>query len=204
MFFAQGTGISIGSFDGLHKGHRLLLNTLIEECKKDIEDTNIDEIDVNEDGETYQENALIKANAYKGFINKPIIADDSGIEIDALNGKPGLLSARFADEMGGHQKAMEYIISKVKEKGIDTARFICNIVLVNQEDKPLVFQAIIEGKINTSIEGINGFGYDPIFIPDGQNKTYAELSEDEKNKLSHRARALGKLILYLRINDLAI
>lgn len=169
-----------------------------------LKDLNIDEIDVNEDGKTYQENALIKANAYKGFINKPIIADDSGIEIDALNGKPGLLSARFADEMGGHQKAMEYIISKVKEKGIDTARFICNIVLVNQEDKPLVFQAIIEGKINTSIEGINGFGYDPIFIPDGQNKTYAELSEDEKNKLSHRARALGKLILYLRINDLAI
>lgn len=169
-----------------------------------LKDLNIDERDVIEDGKCYQDNAFIKANAYSNDINKPIIADDSGIEIDALGGKPGLLSARFAEEMGGHDKAIEYIISKVKETGINTARFVCCIVLVNEENKPLVFEAKVEGKINLEAKGKAGFGYDPIFIPDGLDKTYAELSEQEKNKLSHRARALGKLLLYLKINDKCI
>ena len=169
-----------------------------------LRDLNIDEIEVIENGKSYQENALIKANAYKDKINKPIIADDSGIEIDALNGEPGLLSARFALNMGGHEQAMDFIINKAKETNKYTARFICNIVLVNQEDKPLTFSAIVNGKINTNKKGINGFGYDPIFIPEEFTKTYAELSEEEKNNFSHRGKALKKLITYLKINGKCI
>ncbi len=164
-------------------------------------DLNIDEKEIIEDGSNYQENAFIKANAYAHEFNKPIIADDSGIEIDALNGKPGLESARFAASMGGHDKAIEYIIERVKATGINTARFICSIVLINEENKPLTFEAVVNGHISLAPKGKEGFGYDPIFIPDGLDKTYAELTEEEKNKLSHRGKALLKLITYLKINQ---
>ena len=167
-----------------------------------MKDLNIDIGEVEENGSSYYENALIKARALQKVTTMPIIADDSGLEIDALNGQPGLHSARFAESFGGHDKAIEYIINECNGK-TRSARFVCNIVLVNVEDKPLRFEAIVEGRIAESKLGTGGFGYDPVFIENTLNKRYAEMSEDEKNSVSHRGRALKKLLAYLMINGRA-
>lgn len=167
-----------------------------------MKDLNISIPEVEENGKTYYENALIKANALKVVSSMPIIADDSGIEIDALNGAPGLLSARFASSFGGHDKAIDFILKETEGKS-RTARFICDIVLVNLEDKPLKFEAVVEGTIAESKLGEGGFGYDPIFIENSTGKRYAEMDEDEKNRVSHRGRALKKLLTYLVLNGLA-
>ena len=167
-----------------------------------MKDLNIDIGEVEENGSSYYENALIKARALQKVTTMPIIADDSGLEIDALNGQPGLHSARFAESFGGHDKAIEYIINECNGK-TRSARFVCNIVLVNVEDKPLCFEAIVEGRIAESKLGTGGFGYDPVFIENTLNKRYAEMSEDEKNSVSHRGRALKKLLTYLMINGRA-
>ncbi|MCQ2815079.1 MAG: RdgB/HAM1 family non-canonical purine NTP pyrophosphatase [Bacilli bacterium] len=167
-----------------------------------FKDLNIKEGEVTEDGKTYFENALIKAKSAARATKIPIIADDSGLEVVALNNAPGLYSARFAKECGGHNKAMRKIIDEIKGKSQD-ARFVCDIVLINVEDKPLLFEGITTGRIAKSPEGENGFGYDPIFICDDLNKNYALLTEEEKNEVSHRAKALKKLLTYLRINGYA-
>lgn len=168
-----------------------------------MKDLNIDIGEVEETGSTYYENALIKANALKEKTTMPIIADDSGLEILALNNMPGLHSARFAEECGGHANAINKILIDLKNKD-RSARFICDIVLVNVEDKPLLFEGIVPGRIGESPEGDCGFGYDPIFICDELNKSYALLSEEEKNRVSHRGKALKKLLTYLKINGLCI
>ena len=166
-------------------------------------DVILDISEPEENGQNYYENALIKANHYKNFTSLPIIADDSGLEVVALNNIPGLNSARFAKECGGHSFAMQKIISALQDKDDRSARFICEIVAVNIEEKPLRFTGIAEGKITEKIEGENGFGYDPIFYCLYANKTYAELSEAEKNIYSHRAKALKKFITFLQIKGLA-
>jgi len=167
-----------------------------------INDLNLDVKDPIEDGKTYYENALIKANNLAKYSKMPIIADDSGLEILALDNFPGLHSARFASSMGGHDSAINEIIKRLDGKS-KKARFVCDIVLVNVEDKPLRFEGIANGHISDHKEGTNGFGYDPIFISDELNKSFALLTEQEKNKASHRGKALIKLLTYLRINGLA-
>lgn len=156
-----------------------------------------------EDGKTYRENALIKASAYKNATNLPIIADDSGLEVIALGNIPGINSARFAKDSGGHPLAMQKIINSLKDKKDRSARFICEIVALNIENRPLFFTGIVEGEITSSLEGEGGFGYDPIFFAKEVNKTYAQLSDEEKNIYSHRAKALKKFITYLQIKGLA-
>lgn len=156
-----------------------------------------------EDGKTYRENAFIKANAYKEATNLPIIADDSGLEIIALNNIPGMNSARFAKEHGGHFNAMNKILEDLKDKEDRSARFICEIIALNIEERPLYFSGIVEGEITSSLEGEGGFGYDPIFFAKEANKTYAMLTDKEKNIYSHRAKALKKFITYLQIKGLA-
>ena len=168
-----------------------------------LKDVNIDIGEVEENGKDYYENALIKAKAVQQFTNLPIIADDTGLEIDAMDNKPGLYTARFAQECGGHDKAFAKIFNILKDKDNRKARFICDIVLLNVEDKPLRFEGIVEGKIADKIEGEGGFGYDPIFIPDEVGVSYAKMPQEVKNKVSHRAKALIKLITYLRVSDLA-
>ena len=165
-----------------------------------ISDLNLDYKEPIEDGKTYKDNALIKANALKELTSLPIIADDSGIEIEALDNKPGLFSSRFASELGGYENAFNFIFDKVKEKNNSKARFMCDIILVNIEDRPLLFEGICEGNIAKEVRGNDGFGYDPIFIPDGYDKSFAEIERKEKNMISHRGRALKKLLVYLRLN----
>ena len=167
-----------------------------------MKDLNIDIGEVVEDGKNYYENALIKAKALQAVTKMPIIADDSGIEILALDNKPGLHSARFAEECGGHTNAIKKILEDLKGKD-RTARFICDIVLLNVEDKPLLFEGIVPGKIGFEPDGTAGFGYDPIFLCDELNKSYASLTQEEKNRVSHRGKALKKLLTYLKINGYA-
>lgn len=165
-------------------------------------DLNMDVPEPIEDGNNYYENALIKAKNLAKYTIFPVIADDSGLEVEAMDNKPGLLSARFAKESGGHDKAIETILNNLKDKDNRKARFVCDIVLMNVDKNPLKFEGIVEGEIAIKPEGDNGFGYDPVFIPDATKKCYSLMTKQEKNTESHRAKALKKLITYLRINGL--
>ena len=168
-----------------------------------LNDLNLKPEDVEENADNYYGNALIKAKSVQKLTDLPIIADDSGLEIEAMDNKPGLKSARFASEHGGHDKAIKAILDFLKDKDNRKARFICDIVLLNVEKEPLLFEGIVPGHIAEEPYGEGGFGYDPIFICDELNKTYAEMSNIEKNKVSHRGKALKKLLTYLKINGYA-
>lgn len=169
-----------------------------------LNDLNLKPEEAEENADTYQGNALIKARSVQKLTTMPIIADDSGLEILAMDNKPGLKSARFATDCGGHDKAIQTILDYLKDKEDRSARFICDIILLNEGDKPLLFEGIVPGHIADKPFGEGGFGYDPIFVCDELNKTYAEMSQEEKNKVSHRGKALKKLLAYLKINGKAI
>ena len=168
-----------------------------------LNDLNLKPEDVEENADTYEGNALIKAQSVQKLTTMPVIADDSGLEILAMDNQPGLHSARFAASHGGHDKAIQAILDYLKDKDNRKARFICDIILVNEDEKPLLFEGVANGSIADSPFGEGGFGYDPIFIEDDTHKRYAEMSQEEKNTVSHRARALKKLLTYLRIKGKA-
>ena len=155
--------------------------------------------DVEENGNTYAENALIKAKAVQKITTMPIISDDSGLEITALNNEPGIHSARYAESLGGHDNAIKEILKRLENVQDRSARFVCDIVLLNVEDKPLIFEGIAEGTIAKEKMGEGGFGYDPIFISKETGECFAVMKEN-KNTVSHRAKALKKLLTYLKIN----
>ena len=154
--------------------------------------------DIEETGNSYYENALIKVKAVAKYTDLPIMSDDSGLEVAALDNKPGIYSARYAEKEGGYIPAMKKIIEICKEKQEFAAKFICCIVLYNLEKEPLSFMGIVPGKITTEVHEGNGFGYDPFFISDELEKTFAEYPSEIKNQYSHRAKALEKMINYLK------
>ena len=164
-----------------------------------LSDLNIKLPEIEENGKTYAENALIKASAVQKFTTMPIISDDSGLEIKALNNEPGLHSARYAESLGGHDNAIKEILKRLEDKDDRSAQFVCDIVLLNVDKKPLTFEGIAKGKIAKEKMGEGGFGYDPIFISDETGECFA-LMQDNKNTVSHRAKALTKLLTYLKIN----
>ena len=164
-----------------------------------LNDLNLKPEEVDENGKNYAENALIKAKSVQALTKMPVISDDSGLEIMALNNEPGLHSARYATSLGGHDNAIKEILKRLENKKDRSARFVCDIVLLNVEDKPLVFEGIAEGTIAKEKMGEGGFGYDPIFISKETNKCFALMGE-EKNTISHRAKALYKMLTYLKIN----
>ena len=166
-------------------------------------DLNLKPKDMEENAPDYYGNALIKAKAVAELTTMPIIADDSGLEVTAMDNKPGIHSARYAEECGGHDKAIQTILQFLSDKQDRSARFVCDIVLLNMEDKPLLFEGIAQGKIADKAYGESGFGYDPIFFSYELQKTFAEAGEEEKNKASHRGKALKKLLTYLIINGKA-
>ena len=164
-----------------------------------LHDLNLRPKDVEENGKNYYENALIKAKEVAKLTDLPIIADDSGLEIEALNNEPGLHSARYAESLGGHANAIQEILRRLKDKDNRKARFVCDIVLINDGDRPLLFEGIAEGEIAEAPIGEGGFGYDPVFHSYEVNKMFSELTQEEKNKVSHRGKALLKLLTYLKI-----
>ena len=164
-----------------------------------LDDLNLKPEEVEENGKNYAENALIKAKAVQALTKMPVISDDSGLEIMALNKEPGLHSARYASSLGGHDNAIKEILKRLEDKDDRSARFVCDIVMLNVDAKPLVFEGIAEGTIAHEKMGEGGFGYDPIFISKETNKCFAVMGE-EKNTISHRAKALYKMVTYLKIN----
>ena len=166
-----------------------------------LKDLNLKVEDVEENAGTYKGNALIKAQAVAKVTDLPIIADDSGLEIEALDNQPGIQSARFAEEKGGHANAIQYILENVKDNR--KAKFVCDIVALNFDKNPLYFEGIATGTIAEKPFGTDGFGYDPIFVSDELGKTFAEIDEDGKNRVSHRGKALNKFLTYLKITGRA-
>jgi len=151
--------------------------------------------DVKETGKTFKSNALLKVKAAAKLTKLPVIADDSGLCISAFHGFPGLHSARYAKQMGGFKVTNADIVKKLTKNR--KAYFACAIALANVKSKPIVFEAKVYGTIAKEFKGDVGFGYDPIFIPDGYKKTYSKLPISVKNKISHRAKACEILVNYL-------
>ena len=156
-----------------------------------------DDIEIEENGTTFKENALIKASTIAKIVNKPVLADDSGLEVDALDKQPGIYSARFLGADTSYEIKNQYIIDAVKDKD-RKARFVCAMALVIPGQEPILIEETMEGMINDKIEGENGFGYDPIFHFPPCKMTSAMMSMEEKNKHSHRAKALKKLYTILK------
>lgn len=182
--------------EGKIKEIRAMLEEIGIEVKS-IKDVFDEEIDIEENGQTFQENALIKAQSICDMIHKPTLADDSGLEVDAMNGQPGIYSARFMGHDTSYDIKNQYIIDQVKgkEKG---ARFVCAMALCIPDEEPILIEEYFNGEIYDHIEGENGFGYDPIFYVPELQKTSASLTLEEKNQYSHRAKALKKLYHILK------
>ena len=163
------------------------------------------ELRVEEDGETYAENALKKSRALWKLTGVPSVADDSGLEVEALEGAPGILSARFAGPEANDQMNNEKLLRQMKPVPDDRrrARFVCVTALVGltEGNAEVTFRGEWEGTIRREAAGVSGFGYDPIFQPSGEDATVAELGEAYKRLHSHRARAFGQLAGHLK--DLA-
>ena len=152
--------------------------------------------EIPETHETIEENALEKANFVFKRTGIPCIADDTGLEINALDGRPGVYSARYAGENVSYNDNVEKVLKELKGIKNRKARFITVIAFVNGKEVR-TFQGIIDGVISLERKGINGFGYDPVFIPNDYQQSFAEMSADLKNNISHRAKAFQKLIGYL-------
>jgi XTP/dITP diphosphohydrolase len=160
---------------------------------------------VAETGATYAENALLKAHAYAAASGLPALADDSGLEVDALGGAPGLHSARFSPEPGAtdaDRRAL-LLVRLAGQPQPWTARFVCVVALVGLTDTPLLAEGVCPGVIAPRERGTGGFGYDPLFVVDGLGRTMAELSAAAKNRISHRARAIQALFDQLAATEAA-
>nr|WP_315440554.1 non-canonical purine NTP diphosphatase [uncultured Prevotella sp.] len=177
----------------------------LEEIKdilgKDFEIVSLAEIgcheDIPETGLTLEENARQKSTYIVEHYNHDCFADDTGLEVDALNGEPGVYSARYAEGTDHDSEAnMRKLLSKMSNVKDRTARFrtVISLIINGVEHQ---FEGRVEGRIATEKHGKEGFGYDPIFIPEGYDKSFAELGEEVKNQISHRARAVKKLAEYL-------
>ena len=150
-----------------------------------------------ETGDTFASNAKIKSKYGQQIFNMPCFADDSGFCVEALNNKPGVKSKRFLEKFSNNKKAFEYIISNVTKKQNYKAFFVTAISLTLRENHHIIFLGKINGTVSLEPKGSNGFGYDPIFVPEDNVKTFAEMSLEEKNIISHRKVAITKLKSFL-------
>ena len=146
-----------------------------------------------ETGKTFKSNSKLKANFFSKFVNFPVISDDSGLCIKLLNNAPGVYSSRLAKKKGGFNNAMKYILKKLKNKKNRSAFFVCSLTYKSQTNKVINVEGKIFGKISNKILGKNGFGYDPIFIPNSYKETYGQMKKRKKMKIDHRHLAFKKL-----------
>lgn len=152
--------------------------------------------DPEETGTTFEENAFIKAQAACAASNKPAIADDSGLEVDALNKAPGIYSVRYCE--GTDQDRVDFLLRNMQGKSDRSARFVSAVCCVFPSGETITVRGECEGVIIDAPRGENGFGYDPVFFVPEHNQTFAEISPEIKNKISHRAHALEKLAIELK------
>lgn len=164
-----------------------------------LSDINLDNFEVVEDGINFQENAQKKAIEYYEKSGIPTLSDDSGLIVDALNGEPGVFSARYAGENASDEQNIDFLLNKIRTLGIVdlSAKFVTVLCFYDGESKPRFFYGEVTGTLIKEKKGENGFGYDPIFIPKTYNKTFAELEPEIKNTISHRKNALDKFIDFL-------
>ena len=155
--------------------------------------------DVAETGATFAENALLKAHAVASATGRVTVADDSGLAVDALNGMPGVLSARWCGRHGDDAANLDLVIAQIVDVPEDRrgASFVCAAAAVTPDGRQVVEEGRVVGRLAHEAVGVNGFGYDPIFLPVGETRTFAQMSADEKDALSHRARAFQALALQL-------
>ncbi len=160
-----------------------------------FEDIGFDE-EIEETGTTLPENAQIKARTIHERFGLDVFADDTGLEVDALNGAPGVYSARYAGENCSYQDNVDKLLREMRNAENRNARFKTSICLI-LEDQEYFFDGIVDGTITTSASGNEGFGYDPVFKPVGYEQTFAEMEASQKNEISHRGRAIRKLADFL-------
>ena len=152
---------------------------------------------IAETGRTFLENATLKAEGISRCVGGWVLADDSGLEVEALGGAPGVWSSSFGGEEGNHMRNNARLLTEMAGRTARRARFRCTMVLARNGSAQADFSGSVEGSITDSLRGTGGFGYDPLFIPDGYEQTFGELGEAVKNRLSHRARALELAIPWL-------
>ena len=153
--------------------------------------------EVEETGDTLEENARLKATALAGATGLPAIADDTGLEVEALDGRPGVYSARFAGEDATYADNVAKLLSEMEQATERTARFRTVAAVVWPDGRELLAEGEVSGRIAPAARGQSGFGYDPVFVPDGEDRTFAEMTPDEKHRLSHRGRAFRALAAQL-------
>lgn len=154
--------------------------------------------DIPETADTLEGNALIKARWVKEHYGYDCFADDTGLEVDALGGAPGVYSARYAGDAHDSQANMRLLLENLKGVADRRARFRTVIALIEGDEEKLI-DGVVEGYITESPSGVNGFGYDPVFRPEGYDVTFAEMGSHEKNKISHRGRAVSRLVEYFSL-----
>ncbi len=160
------------------------------------------ETEIPETGTTLKDNALEKCHFVRSSIFIPVFADDTGFEVDALGGAPGVYSARYAGIPKSDKANLQKLLAEIKGKKNRKARFR-TVICFLKDEKPLFFEGVVEGTVIDSPKGEEGFGYDPVFIPDGYQQTFAEMKLGLKNQISHRGIAFRKFINYLRENTQA-
>jgi XTP/dITP diphosphohydrolase len=153
--------------------------------------------EIQETGTTFLENARLKALGISQLIEGWVISDDSGLEVDTLSGAPGVWSSSYGGEEGNHAKNNARLLSEMVGKVARTARFRCTMVLARGGVERANFSGTVEGRLVDALHGTGGFGYDPLFIPEGHELTFAELPAEIKNTLSHRSRALAQVVAFL-------
>ena len=175
----------------------------VEEYKKLIGDQQVELLslldypgcpEIIENGSSFEENASLKAVAASKYCGIPVFADDSGLEIEALNGAPGIFSARYAET---NEKRIERVLSEMQGIANRKARFVCVIAIAFNGEVIETFEGVVNGHISDRPRGSNGFGYDPIFVPEGYDERFAELSEEAKNQISHRSEAYRKAVEFI-------
>ena len=182
----------------------------VEEMKRMFAGYNISFITLNsfpgcpevvEDGKTFRANALKKALAVSKFTGYPAVADDSGLEVEVLGGAPGVFSARYAGDKAKDSDNVKKLLREMRPLSSSTgreARFVCCVAFATPEGKYKTFTGYVRGIIGQKQKGFNGFGYDPVFYPEGCDRTFAEMTDLEKDRLSHRGRAMKKFYNYFK------
>ena len=179
---------------GTHnKGKFREISYLISKRYKKISPSSLKIKSPKETGKSFISNSKLKANYFSKFVNYPVLSDDSGLCIKALNNKPGIHSARLAKKHGNFFKAMKHILQQLKKKKNRTATFVCSLTYKNKNKKIISVEGKIKGHISKKIIGTNGFGYDPIFIPLKKNITFGQMLKSKKIKMDHRYIAFKKL-----------
>jgi len=179
---------------GTHnKGKFKEIAYLLSKKYKKISPSSLNIKSPKETGNSFISNSKLKVSFFSKFVNYPVISDDSGLSIKALNNRPGIYSARLAKKQGSFYKAMKFILKKMKKKNDRTATFICSLSFKDKKGKITSVQGRLKGKISSKILGKKGFGYDPIFVPFGKKITFGQMAKLKKIRMDHRFIAFQKL-----------